>query len=165
MIEFRIFFFWFHFPHDKNKSSTFHFIWKLQLYLNLFLIHHTIIYCLRSDLFQSHNVVFCGFVSFLLIIFTAYVSFTPLISLSKRTYLYEICFTFVNFLGTFFFFFSFQGCSCDIRKFPSQGSNQSCSCLPAPQPQQCRIRATSVCSLPDRSWQCWILNPLSKARD
>ena len=38
----------------------------------------------------------------------------------------------------------FNGCTCDIWKFPGQGSNWSCSCRPAPQPQQHWIRAAYV---------------------
>ena len=49
-------------------------------------------------------------------------------------------------------------------KFPGYGSNQSCSCRPTPQPEQHRIQA-AVCDLHHSSWQCWILNPLSEARD
>ena len=41
-----------------------------------------------------------------------------------------------------FLFFVFQGCTCGIQKFPGQGSNQSYSCQPTPQP--CRIQDTSV---------------------
>ena len=44
----------------------------------------------------------------------------------------------------FFFFFSFQDCTCSIWKFPDQGSNQSCSFQPATQPQQCGIWASSL---------------------
>ena len=32
---------------------------------------------------------------------------------------------------------------CGIWKFPGQGSSQSCSCWPTPQPQQCRIQVVS----------------------
>ena len=42
--------------------------------------------------------------------------------------------------------------------------NWSCSCQPAPQPQQHQIPATSA-NLPCSSQQHWVLNPLSKARD
>ena len=34
-------------------------------------------------------------------------------------------------------FLSFQGHTHGIWRFPAQGSNQSCSCCPSPQPQQC----------------------------
>ena len=45
----------------------------------------------------------------------------------------------------FFFFFCFsRTASCGIWRFPGQGSNQSSSHRPTPQPQQPRIRATSV---------------------
>ena len=36
----------------------------------------------------------------------------------------------------FFFFFFILGPPYSIWKFPDQGSNQSCSCGPIPQPQQ-----------------------------
>ena len=39
---------------------------------------------------------------------------------------------------------SFQGFIFGMQRFPGQGSNQSCSCWPTPQPQQRQIRATSV---------------------
>ena len=42
------------------------------------------------------------------------------------------------------FFFLFKGCTCSIWKFQGWGSNQSCSCRPTPQPQQCRIQAAST---------------------
>ena len=41
-------------------------------------------------------------------------------------------------------FVSFQGCTHTIWRFPGQGSNQSCSSQPTPQPQQCWIRAASA---------------------
>ena len=44
------------------------------------------------------------------------------------------------------------------------GLNRICSCRPTPQPQQCQIWDAS-CDLHYRSWQCRILNPLSKAKD
>ena len=47
----------------------------------------------------------------------------------------------------FFFFFgllSFQGCIRGIWRSPGQGSNQSCSCWPTPQPQRRGIRAVST---------------------
>ena len=43
-----------------------------------------------------------------------------------------------------FFFLSFSGCTHSTWRFPGQGSNQSCSCWPMPQPQQCQIWAMSV---------------------
>ena len=61
----------------------------------------------------------------------------------------------------FFFFFFIQGCTRGIWRLPGQGSNQSYSCQPTPQPQQCQIRAVSEYS----SRQYRILNPLSAARD
>ena len=42
---------------------------------------------------------------------------------------------------SFFFFFCFLVCTCGIWKFPGKESNQSYSCWPMPQPQQCQIRA------------------------
>ena len=48
----------------------------------------------------------------------------------------------------FYFIFAFSGRTLGIWRFPGQGSNQSYSCRPTPQPQPCRI-----------------LNPLSEARD
>ena len=39
----------------------------------------------------------------------------------------------------FFFFCLFQVCTCDIWRFPGQGSNWSCSSWPTPQPQQLGI--------------------------
>ena len=44
----------------------------------------------------------------------------------------------------FFFFFSFYSRTCSIWKFPGQGLNRSCSCWPTPQPEECRIPATSA---------------------
>ena len=68
-------------------------------------------------------------------------------------------------LSHFFFFFSFLGCIYGIWQFPGQGLNQSCSCWPTPEPEQCLIQATHVCNLCRSSRQCWILNPLSEARE
>ena len=47
---------------------------------------------------------------------------------------------------SFFFFLSFVFLGPHSRhmEVPRLGSNQSCSCRPTPQPQQCRIRAASV---------------------
>ena len=50
-----------------------------------------------------------------------------------------------------FFFWSFYGLTCGIWNFPGQGSIQSCSCWPTPQPQQHQFWATfatytAVCS-------------------
>ena len=50
----------------------------------------------------------------------------------------------VIFFCLFVFFFSFQGHTRGIWMFPGQGSNQSYSCRPIPQPQQHQIRTTSV---------------------
>ena len=46
----------------------------------------------------------------------------------------------------------------------ARDQNQSCSCWPTPQPQQCGIWAASV-TLHHSSWQHRILNPMSEARD
>ena len=53
---------------------------------------------------------------------------------------------FINWLSikSFFFFFAFQGRTHGIWRFPGQGSIQSYSCRPTPQPQQLGIRATSA---------------------
>ena len=50
--------------------------------------------------------------------------------------------TFFFYFLFFLFFCFFQGHSCGIWKFPGQGSNQSYSCQPTPQPHQ--IQAMSV---------------------
>ena len=42
------------------------------------------------------------------------------------------------------FVFAFQGHTLGIWRFPDQGSNRSYNCQPTPQPQQCKIRATSL---------------------
>ena len=47
-------------------------------------------------------------------------------------------------IGNSFLFFSFQGCTHGIGGFPGQGSNQSYSRQPMPQPQQCWIQAASA---------------------
>ena len=50
-------------------------------------------------------------------------------------------------LSLYFFFFScffFKGHTYGIWRFPGYGSNQSYSCWPTPEPQQCQIWATSV---------------------
>ena len=44
----------------------------------------------------------------------------------------------------FSFYFSFQGCTHSIWRFPGQGSNRSCSHWPMPQPQQRFIPAMCV---------------------
>ena len=59
--------------------------------------------------------------------------------------LFWLCTTLLLFSNFFFlFFFAFQGHICGIWKFPGQGSNQSCSFWPTPQPQQCQIQVTSA---------------------
>ena len=42
------------------------------------------------------------------------------------------------------YYYYFQVCTGGPWEFPGQGSNQSCSCWPTPQPQQRRIQASSV---------------------
>ena len=61
-----------------------------------------------------------------------------------------------------FLFLSFQDHTHGIWKILGQGSNQSYSHQPIPQPQ---LDLSCVCDLHHRSWQCWIVNPLSEARD
>ena len=56
-----------------------------------------------------------------------------------------LCFYFFNFLH---FFFSYLSCTYGIWKFPGKGSNLSC-----------------ICNLHHSLQQCWILSPLSKAKD
>ena len=53
-------------------------------------------------------------------------------------------FFFSPFLFFFLNFFSFQGQTCSIWKFPGEESNWSCSCQPTAQPQQRQIRASSA---------------------
>ena len=48
------------------------------------------------------------------------------------------------FILFYFILFYFMGQTCGIWTFPGEGSNQSCSCRPTPQPQQCQTGATSV---------------------
>ena len=55
--------------------------------------------------------------------------------------------------------------SCGIWRFPGQGSNWSCSSRPTPQPLPHHARSNRICELYHSSWQCRILNPLSKARN
>ena len=55
-----------------------------------------------------------------------------------------ICHFFRFFFHLFFFFFVFSGPYLRPMRFPDWGRNQSCSRRPTPQPQQRRIRATSV---------------------
>jgi len=40
-----------------------------------------------------------------------------------------------------------------------------CRPVPQPQPQPHQIRATSATHIHHSSWQCWILNPVSRTRD
>ena len=63
----------------------------------------------------------------------------------------------------YYYFFYFQGCTCGIWKFPGQGSNWRCSCQAAP--QQLTPDLSHICDLHLSSLQCWILSPLSEARD
>ena len=72
---------------------------------------------------------------------------------------------FVSFINSFLFFFSFQGCTCGIWKFPGQGLNQSelqlltyttATAIPDP---------SHICDLQHSSRQLWIPDPLSQARD
>ena len=63
--------------------------------------------------------------------------------------------------------FTFYVHTFNLGKFPGKGSKQSCSCWPPPQPQPQQIQGTSaIYTTPyHTSWQCWILSPLSGARD
>ena len=69
-----------------------------------------------------------------------------------------------SFFFNFIYLFVFLGHTCSIWRFPDSGSNRSCSHWPIPQPQQLRD-PNCICHLHHSSWQCWILNPLSKSRD
>ena len=51
---------------------------------------------------------------------------------------------YLDYLYFLYIFLSFFGCTCGIWKFLGEGSSRRCSCRPSSQPQQCRIRATSV---------------------
>ena len=63
-------------------------------------------------------------------------------------------------------FFSFQVLTCGVGNFPGQGSNQSCSCRPAPlQPATAMADPSCFYNLLRSLQQCQILNPLSQARD
>ena len=55
------------------------------------------------------------------------------------------CFSLFLSLSLFFFFCLFFGAApaAYIWRFPGQGSNWSCRCLPTPEPQQYQIRAVS----------------------
>ena len=50
------------------------------------------------------------------------------------------------------------------RGSQARWSNQSCSCWPTP-PATATPDLSHVCNLHHSSWQCWVLNPLSKAGD
>ena len=63
-----------------------------------------------------------------------------------------------------FFFLSFEGCTCSMRKFPGQGLNQSCSHL-AYTTATATPELSLICDLHQSSWQSWIFNLLSEARD
>ena len=76
-----------------------------------------------------------------------------LTTLKDRSNIYKC----VEFFFCFFIFLE------PIANGGSKRLNQSCSCWPMPQPQQRPIPAASeTCH---SSWQCWILNPLSEARE
>ena len=64
----------------------------------------------------------------------------------------------------FFFFFSFEGRTCGIWRFPGKGSTRSYSCRPTPQLTATRD-LSSVCDLHHSSRERQILKPLSEARD
>ena len=64
---------------------------------------------------------------------------------------------------TFCLFFFPKGHTSGIWKFLGWGSNQGCSCQPAPQSQQHRTQAASTYDLYRNSQQHWILKPLSEA--
>ena len=103
--------------------------------------------------------------SFLFTLFSVFLS-TSLISTSLcSTPL--ICFS-VPYILLFVpfseFFCLFGGHTFGIWRFSGQGSNQSCSCQPMPQPQQCHFQALSVIYTLAHG-KCQILNPLSKVRD
>ena len=63
-----------------------------------------------------------------------------LIHLVNHTHTYHLTFN-KYFFPFFFFFWSFQGCTPGIWRFPGQGSNWRCCCRPMPGPQHCQIRA------------------------
>ena len=83
----------------------------------------------------------------------------------SRTWWPFVCLLWKDIYSVFmpFFFSSFYGHIGDMWKFLGQGSNQSCSW------GLCHISATPdlnhVCDPHHHLWRCWILNPLSKARD
>ena len=106
-----------------------------------------------------------------------YVSQSPFeLSLSYHLSLLTYNVILSSFLLLLLFCFSFYGHTCSIWKFPGLGSNQSHSCRPTPQPQQCQIPDSSAtyaaaCSNtrssthwvrpgiePTSSWTlCWVL--------
>ena len=60
------------------------------------------------------------------------------------------------------FFFASQDHTCDIRRFPGEGWNRSCSRRPPPQPQQHGVRAVSAACTTARG-NAGSFNPLSEA--
>ena len=85
------------------------------------------------------------------------------LSSSKLSWLNMTSIIFLNLKYLYLFIFClFQGCTCSIWRFSGQGSNQSCSHQPIPQPLPDPSR---VCDLHHSSQQHQILNPLSEARD
>ena len=64
-----------------------------------------------------------------------------------------------------FYFWSFQGHTCTIWKFPLQGMNWNCSCWHTPETQTATLDPSHDCNLHHSSWQQQIFNPLNKARD
>ena len=64
----------------------------------------------------------------------------------------------------FFFSFCFLGPHPQYMEIPRLQVNQSCSCLPTPQPQQCQIEAMSAAYAVSRG-DARSFNPLSMARD
>ena len=68
--------------------------------------------------------------------------------------------------GLLFFFWSFQGCTHSIWKFPVQGLNWSyrCRLTPQPYPQPRWIQVTSA-NLPHSSRQHWILKPTEQGQE
>ena len=57
----------------------------------------------------------------------------------------------ISLLIFFFFFWVFCPCRATLEAygdFQARGSNQSCSCWPKPEPQQCQIRAVSAIYTP-----------------
>ena len=62
------------------------------------------------------------------------------------------------------FFFSFKGCTCCLWKFPRQGVESELQ-LPATAIAVAMWDPSCICNLHHSSWQYWILNPFSEARD